>query len=81
MVSSVDKPVNVLAMPGAPSVAELADLGVARVSVGGAFAFAAYGALVEAAAELRDAGTFGYRERTTVGAKAVRKAFGPQPGA
>ena len=75
LVSSVDTPVNVLAMPGAPSVAELADVGVARVSVGGSFAFAAYGALVEAALELRDAGTYGYRERSSVGAKAVRAAF------
>ena len=76
LVASVDKPVNVLAMPGAPSVAELASAGVARISVGGAFAFAAYGALVEAATELRDAGTYGYRDRSSVGGKAVRQAFG-----
>ena len=76
LVSAVDKPVNVLAMPGAPSVAELAEAGVARVSVGGAFAFAAYGALVEAATELRDAGTYGYRDRSSIGAKVVRDAFG-----
>ena len=76
LVSAVDKPVNVLAMPGAPSVAELAEAGVARVSVGGAFAFAAYGALIEAATELRDAGTYGYRDRSSIGAKAVRDAFG-----
>ena len=69
-------PVNVLAMPGCPSVAELASVGVARVSVGGAFAFAAYGALVEAASELRDAGTYGYRSRSSTGSKAVREAFG-----
>jgi 2-methylisocitrate lyase-like PEP mutase family enzyme len=69
-------PVNVLAMPGCPSVAELASVGVARVSVGGAFAFAAYGALVEAASELRDSGTYGYRARSSVGSKAVREAFG-----
>lgn len=78
LVSSVDRPVNVLAMPGCPSVAELAEVGVARISVGGAFAFAAYGALVEAATELRDAGTYGYRERTSIGAKAVRAAFVPR---
>lgn len=76
LVSSVDKPVNVLAMPGCPSVAELAEAGVARVSVGGAFAFSAYGALVEAATELRDAGTYGYRDRSSVGSLAVRSAFG-----
>ena len=76
LVSSVDKPVNVLALAGAPSVAELADAGVARVSVGGSFAFAAYGALVAAATELRDHGTYGFREGAVVGARAVREAFG-----
>src|SRR5438034_7817192 len=53
VVDSVDRPVNVLARPGTPSVPELAELGVRRVSVGGAFAFAALGALVEAARELQ----------------------------
>lgn len=66
------RPVNVLSFPGAPPVAELAQLGVARVSVGGAFAFAAYGAAVEAARELLDAGTYGYLERSRVGAAAIR---------
>ena len=37
----VDRPVNVVARPGCPSVAELAALGVRRVSVGAWFAFAA----------------------------------------
>ena len=69
-------PVNVLAVPGCPPVAELAGVGVARVSVGGSFAFAALGALVEAATELRDSGTYGYRSRSSVGVKAVREAFG-----
>src|SRR5690348_1478076 len=41
VVESVDRPVSVLAVRGAPSTGELAALGVARVSVGGAFAFAA----------------------------------------
>ena len=49
VVSEVDVPVNVLLRPGGPTVAELADLGVARISVGGAFAFACLGALEKAA--------------------------------
>jgi len=53
-------PVNVLALPDAPPVAELRALGVRRVSTGGALAFTAYGALVRAAAELRSSGTYGY---------------------
>jgi 2-methylisocitrate lyase-like PEP mutase family enzyme len=75
VVSSVDRPVNVLALPGAPTVAELAELGVARISVGGAFAFAAYGALIEAAQELRDAGTYGFWQRAGVGRKITAEAF------
>jgi 2-methylisocitrate lyase-like PEP mutase family enzyme len=76
LVSSVDRPVNVLALPGGPSVAELADLGVARVSVGGAFAYAALSAVVEAGRELIDEGTYGFWERAGVGATAARSAFG-----
>jgi 2-methylisocitrate lyase-like PEP mutase family enzyme len=75
VVSSVDRPVNVLARPGALTVAELAALGVARISVGGAFAFSSLGALVEAATELRDHGTYGYAERAAAGVKAARAAF------
>jgi len=75
VVSSVDRPVNVLARPGAPSVAELAHLGVARVSVGGAFAFAAVAGLVAAAEELRDQGTYGFTEAAATGVRAVRSAF------
>ena len=76
LVGSVDLPVNVLAMRTCPSVAELAAAGVRRVSVGGAFAFAALGTLVESARELREHGTYGYLEGTKVGVEAVRAAFG-----
>jgi len=75
VVASVDRPVNVLALPGGPTVADLAEAGVRRISVGGAFAFAAYGALVEAARELLDEGTYGFWERTKVGRAAVLEAF------
>jgi 2-methylisocitrate lyase-like PEP mutase family enzyme len=75
LVTSVDRPVNVLAIADAPTVAELADLGVARISVGGGLAFAALGALVVAGRELLDHGTYGYRDLTTEGAKAARRAF------
>jgi 2-methylisocitrate lyase-like PEP mutase family enzyme len=75
VVAEVSLPVNVLAMPGVPPVPALTDAGVKRISVGGAFAFAALAALVEAATELRDEGTYGYWERTSIGSKAVREAF------
>jgi 2-methylisocitrate lyase-like PEP mutase family enzyme len=77
LVSSVDRPVNVLAFPGAPTVAELADVGVRRISVGGAFAFTALAALVEAARELLDEGTYGYASQARSGQSAARSAFGP----
>ena len=77
VVRSVDRPVNVLALGKGPAVAELADAGVARISVGGAFAYAALGALVEAATELRDQGTYGFLARASEGRKAVQAAFTP----
>jgi 2-methylisocitrate lyase-like PEP mutase family enzyme len=76
VVSAVDRPVNVLAMPGVPPVAELAGAGVSRISVGGAFAFAALSALVDAATELRDRGTYGFHAGTAAGRSAARAAFG-----
>lgn len=72
---AVGRPVNVLALPGTPSVAELAAVGVARVSVGGAFAYAALGALVAAAEQFRDAGTYGWWPDARRGQGAVRTAF------
>jgi 2-methylisocitrate lyase-like PEP mutase family enzyme len=75
LVSSVDLPVNVLVLPGMPSVSELAEAGVSRISVGGAFAFAAYGAAAAAGRELMESGTYCYWETAAVGAKAVRAAF------
>jgi 2-methylisocitrate lyase-like PEP mutase family enzyme len=75
VVQSLERPVNVLARPGAPTVRELGEIGVARISVGGAFAFAAVAALVEAATELRDQGTYGYAKASGAGARAAREAF------
>jgi 2-methylisocitrate lyase-like PEP mutase family enzyme len=75
VVGAVSRPVNVLMLPGVPPVPKLAAAGVARVSVGGAFAFAALGAVVEAARELQQDGTAGYFERMALGAAAARAAF------
>ncbi len=80
VVASVDLPVNVLAWPGVPSVSELAEIGVRRVSVGGAFAFAALGAATEAARELLDEGTFGYMKLTGIGLQSARAAFVDEQG-
>jgi 2-methylisocitrate lyase-like PEP mutase family enzyme len=60
VVSSVDRPVNVLmGMAGdSLSLEELAAMGVKRVSVGSALSRAAYGAFLRAAREMRERGTF-----------------------
>jgi 2-methylisocitrate lyase-like PEP mutase family enzyme len=73
VISSVDRPVNVLVVPGCPSIAELAEMGAARISVGGSFTWVAYAALIDAAKELKDAGTYNYGAsladaRTTISA-------------
>jgi 2-methylisocitrate lyase-like PEP mutase family enzyme len=52
LVAAVDAPVNVLALPGTPAIAELAAIGVRRVSTGGALARVAYTAATEAARAL-----------------------------
>jgi 2-methylisocitrate lyase-like PEP mutase family enzyme len=58
--AAVSKPVNVLAGRPLFSVAELAEAGVKRVSVGGLFARAALGGLLRAAREVKEHGTFGF---------------------
>lgn len=59
---AVDKPVNVVMGLGGPSysVTELSQAGVRRISVGGSFARAAFGALLRAAQEVKTNGTFTY---------------------
>ncbi|HEX7945322.1 MAG TPA: isocitrate lyase/phosphoenolpyruvate mutase family protein, partial [Phenylobacterium sp.] len=72
------KPLNVLM--GAPglSVAQLADLGVRRISVGGALARAAWGGFLKAAREIAESGTFTALGQAATGAelKALLKPEG-----
>jgi len=62
VLASIDRPLNVImGLQGAPlTVAELEDLGVRRISVGGSLARAAYGAFLNAAREVSEEGTFTY---------------------
>jgi 2-methylisocitrate lyase-like PEP mutase family enzyme len=62
LVRALDGPLNVMAMPGAPNIARLGELGVARVSVGSAIAQAALAATRQAAHELLQHGTYGTLE-------------------
>ncbi len=75
VVRAVGVPVNVLALPSGPTIAELASVGVRRVSVGSLLAAAAYGALVAGARELQDRGTSRYAE-SSVSRAALNDAFG-----
>ena len=59
LTKGIDAPVNILAGPGAPTVAELASTGVARVSLGSDVAVAAYTLMDRATRELLAAGTYG----------------------
>lgn len=54
----IPAPLNVMAGPGAPTVAEMADLGVRRVSVGMAIAQAAYALARRASVQLLTRGTY-----------------------
>jgi len=59
LAAKIQAPLNVLAGPGAPSVPELARLGVARVSLGSGVAQAAYAVVRKATREALTAGTYG----------------------
>lgn len=58
LVAASPLPVNVMAGPGGPSVAELSAIGVRRVTVGTAIAQAAYTVARQAARELLGTGTY-----------------------
>jgi 2-methylisocitrate lyase-like PEP mutase family enzyme len=58
LVKEVTVPLNVMAGPGAPDVATLAGLGVARISLGSAVAQAAYAVMRNAAREVLTTGTY-----------------------
>nr|BFE62172.1 isocitrate lyase/phosphoenolpyruvate mutase family protein [Dactylosporangium thailandense] len=53
LAAAVDAPLNVLALPSGPSVRELAELGVARVSTGSLLFRAALAAMAETASAVR----------------------------
>jgi 2-methylisocitrate lyase-like PEP mutase family enzyme len=75
VVAAVGLPVNVLIRPGVPTVAELADAGVARISVGGAFSQVALAALEAAGHELLDRGTYDFLAAAGRGRRAAEAAF------
>ena len=75
LLAEVDRPVSVLVTPGAPPLDQLAELGVARISVGGAVAAASYGFAVAAVTELRENGTANYWDLAATVRTAMQAAF------
>jgi 2-methylisocitrate lyase-like PEP mutase family enzyme len=78
VVQSVDRPVNIL-LGGATeqhTVAQMAELGVKRISIGGAFANAAFSAFLRAATEVAEAGTFTFRDQATGGGQVSKLIAG-----
>lgn len=60
VVTELGRPVNALLLPGGPTVAEMREIGVRRLSTGGALTWVAYGAASRAARELLGEGTQSY---------------------
>ena len=75
VTSNVGRPVNALVLPGGPSVPELYEIGVMRVSTGSGLFMATQAALLEAADELRGPGTHGFWQRALAKAKEARQAL------
>ena len=57
-------------------MSELAEAGVARISVGGSFAFAAYAALDRMATTLLGGGTYDWLPDTRAGRDVTEREFG-----
>jgi 2-methylisocitrate lyase-like PEP mutase family enzyme len=76
--AAVELPLNVLILPGGPTVGELAGVGVRRISTGSLIAARAYGALIEAANALRTDGTAPPSDEL-VPRESLRAAFDAQP--
>ena len=80
VVSSVGKPVNVVMSAADPSLtlAQLADAGVKRVSVGGALSRLALAAFLKGAREMKESGGFTW-VRDTVPTKELKAVFTKNP--
>lgn len=68
LVNAVGVPVNVLILPGGPSVTELGQAGTRRISTGGLLSRISHGAMVAAAERLRDNGVVARTEPFVAGA-------------
>ncbi len=78
LVAAVPKPVNVVMSAADPDITaqQLADVGVKRISVGGALSRLAFAALRDAAIAMRDTGSFRW-VRDTMPSKDLKAIFQP----
>jgi 2-methylisocitrate lyase-like PEP mutase family enzyme len=76
LVREIHGPLNVLATPASPPIAELERLGVRRVSVGSGIARAAYSVARRAAQELLEHGTYGTITGATLSHADLQRLFG-----
>jgi 2-methylisocitrate lyase-like PEP mutase family enzyme len=76
VVASVDAPVNVLVRAGLGSVRDLADAGVARISVGGAFAQVSYAAAARVGGRMLHDGDLGFLDEAAAGREALKRSLG-----
>jgi 2-methylisocitrate lyase-like PEP mutase family enzyme len=77
LVSEIPGPLNIMAGPGAPSAPQLFQLGVARVSIGGAAMLATMGLVRDIAHELHTQGTYEQMAQHTYDFTAAWKLFQP----
>jgi 2-methylisocitrate lyase-like PEP mutase family enzyme len=73
LLAETTAPLSVMWMPGAPAIRDLADLGVARVSLGPFAMYAAYGALEQLPAVLDGAGAAEFWSRARAGANLLHR--------
>ena len=77
--AALSAPVNVLALPGTPSVEVLSAAGVRRISLGTGFVKTALGAFLRAARDVHDHGTFGSLDGSAVSAEIAAFMQGADP--
>ena len=75
LIAAVDRPVNVLVMPGGPTIPELFEVGAIRISTGSAISMAAQSAIVAAAQELLETGTHAFWLNALPNAGVVNEAL------
>ena len=75
LTSALDRPVNILLLPGGPPIPELFEAGAIRVSTGSAISMAAQSAIVDAARELLGPGSQTFWTNSLANASVVSEAL------